>query len=68
MKVGDKVTAKIDLLSDMRDEGFGMHLCAEEGEELIIRGKSKYSDTCFHVSRPNSDYIFCADDYELEQK
>ena len=66
MEIGDKVTAKIDLLSDMRDEGMGMQLCANKGDELIVRGKSEYSDTRFHVSRPNCDYIFCADDYELE--
>ena len=67
MKVGDKVTARIRMLDDLRDEGMGMQVCADKGDILIIRKISEYTKNRFYVSHVDVlDRAFIADMNELE--
>lgn len=57
VSVGGKVKAAIRMENDMRDEGLGVILCAEKGDELVVK-EIRHGNGLFVVSRSSDGYEF----------
>lgn len=66
--IGQKVNARIDLLDDLTEEGFGLCVCARRGDELVVRRITEHGNICvsheqitdrsFVVTPSEIDYIY----------
>lgn len=67
--VGDRVRAKIDMIDDLRDDGLGCYVCANKGEELIVRRISVYGDKVYiavsHEHITDRDFGVAPDEIDL---
>lgn len=64
--VGDRVVALIKMIEDLRDDGLGVYLCADKGDELIVRGVSFGYLNCIAVSHEHiTDRAFCVAPNEI---
>lgn len=66
-EVGQKVNARIDLISDLRDDGLGIEVCAKRGDDLIVRritdgficvSHEDITDRSFSVKLDEIDYVY----------
>ena len=66
IKLGGKVFAAVRMENDMRDEGLGVILCADKGEELIVKEIKR--NNLLVVSRSNDGYDFICGLNEITDK
>ena len=64
-EVGDRVKAKIDMVSDLRDAGMGVELCARQGDILVIRRVTNYARLAVSHEQV-TDRAFIAGPEEIE--
>ncbi|MBT2326055.1 hypothetical protein J7E62_27375 [Variovorax paradoxus] len=66
-RVGQKVTALVNMENDLTDDGMGVEQCARSGETLVVRRVSSGYLNCIAVSHEHiTDRAFCVAPHEIQ--